>query len=224
MQTCRPEAVARGANVSMIEVSWWLFLGASLAIILAPGQDMVLVMSRGIGQGSSAGATTAAGVSTGLLGHTVLASFGLGALLSASEPAFTALKFAGAAYLVYLGARALSSGAKSLKFKTSAALSRRRLFVEGALSNLSNPKVALFYFAFLPQFVSPAARAPTAAIFVLGVTFSLMTFLIKGPVGLFAGILSAWFRAHPDALAWMHRLSGLALVGLGPRLAFEQRG
>ncbi|HSM19246.1 MAG TPA: LysE family translocator [Hyphomicrobiales bacterium] len=207
----------------MIEVSWWLFLLASLAVILAPGQDMVLVMSRGLGQGSSAGVVTAAGVSTGLLGHTILATFGLGALLMASELAFTVLKLIGAAYLIYLGARLILSGAKRLDLKAAAPLSRRRLFSEGTLSNLSNPKVTLFYFAFLPQFVSKSAAAPTLSIFVLGVAFSLLTFLIKGPVGFFAGSLSDWFRAHPGALAWMHRSSGLVLVGFGLLLAFEQR-
>lgn len=207
----------------MIEVSWWLFLLASLAVILAPGQDMVLVMSRGLGQGSSAGMVTAAGVSTGLLGHTILATFGLGALLMASELAFTVLELIGAAYLIYLGARLILSGARRLDLKAAAPLSRRRLFSEGTLSNLSNPKVTLFYFAFLPQFVSKSAAAPTLSIFVLGVAFSLLTFLIKGPVGFFAGSLSDWFRAHPGALAWMHRSSGLVLVGFGLMLAFEQR-
>lgn len=207
----------------MIEVSWWLFLGASLAIIVAPGQDMVLVMSRGMGQGSSAGVVTAAGVSTGLLGHTVLAAFGLGALLTASELAFTALKFVGAAYLAYLGARLVLSGATRLDISAEAPSSRRRLFLEGTFSNLSNPKVTLFYFAFLPQFVAKSAGSPTATIFLLGVLFSALTFLIKGPVGFFAGILADWFRAHPGSLTWMYRSSGLVLLGFGLRLALEQR-
>ena len=120
----------------MLEISWLLFLGASLAVIVAPGQDLILVMSRGIGRGSAAGVATAAGVSTGLLGHTAIASLGLGALLTASEVAFTALKFVGAAYLAYLGIRLLLSGNPTLGAAASAGTSNRRLFVEGALSTI----------------------------------------------------------------------------------------
>ena len=98
-----------------------------------------------------------------------------------------------------------------------------RLFVDGALSNVSNPKIAVFYFAFLPQFVSPGAAHPTLAVFVLGLLFAALTFLVKGPVGLGAGLLSGWLRTRPKVLAWIYRSSGAVLVGLGLRLALERR-
>jgi threonine/homoserine/homoserine lactone efflux protein len=202
------------------EIYWLLFVGASLAVIISPGQDMILVMSRGIGQGPMAGVSTALGVSTGLLGHTVLATLGLGALLMASELAFTVLKFVGVAYLLYLGGRLVLSGEKRLDLQVNSSRTRSRLFLEGAFSNLSNPKITLFYFAFLPQFFPPTSQQPTFSIFVLGVTFALMTFVIKGPVGFFAGSLSGWFRSHPRVLGWMFRISGFALIALGVRLAF----
>lgn len=207
----------------MFEISWTLFLAASLVVIIAPGQDMVLVMSRGMGQGASAGIATGAGVSTGLLGHTLLAALGLGALLTASELAFSILKYLGAAYLFYLGLRLILTGGGTLGTATARQSSLPRLFVEGALSNLSNPKIAIFYFAFLPQFVPATVPNPTITILALGTVFAALTFLIKVPVGYFAGTLSAWFRAHPKALSWVYRSSGLVLLGLGLRLAFEER-
>jgi threonine/homoserine/homoserine lactone efflux protein len=191
-------------------------------VIVTPGQDMLLVMSRSIGQGPRAGIVTAAGVSVGLIGHTLLATLGFGALLHASELLFQALKLVGAAYLVYLGLRLLRTAATRHHVQTVAKRSLPRLFVEGALSNLSNPKIALFYFAFLPQFVPASAAQPTLSLLILGIAFAALTFLIKGPIGYGAGALSGWLRAHPGALAWINRTSGAVLIGLGVRLAFEE--
>jgi len=210
-------------ELTMHDVSWLLFIMASLVLICTPGQDMILVMSRSIAQGASAGVATAAGVSVGLVGHTLLATLGLGAILRASESLFLALKLVGAAYLVYLGVQLLRSRAQQLAVQAGAPRSLGRLFVDGALSNVSNPKIAVFYFAFLPQFVLPGAVHPTLSVFVLGLVFAALTFLVKGPVGLGAGLLSAWMRERPAVLAWVYRGSGAVLIGLGLRLAFERR-
>ena len=207
----------------MVEASWLLFSVASLVLIVTPGQDMILVMSRSVAQGPAAGVATAAGVSIGLLGHTVLATFGLGAILRASEWLFLAFKLAGAAYLVYLGMGLLLAKGGNLALGSAAQRSLRRLFLDGALSNLSNPKIAVFYFSFLPQFVPPSAQQPTVSIFVLGVAFAMLTFLVKGPVGVFAGALSGWLRSRPGVLTWVYRASGAILVGLGVKLTFERR-
>ena len=201
-----------------------LFVVTSLVVIVTPGQDMVLVMSRSIAQGSAAGIATAAGVSTGLLGHTLLAGLGLGSILLASETLFVVLKLVGAAYLVYLGVRLLRTKPATLELSGGEAAPLRRLWVQGALSNLSNPKIAIFYFAFLPQFVAPDTAHPTALLLMLGAAFAVLTFLVKGPVGWFAGALSAWLRERPRVLVGMHRTSGAVLVALGVRLAFERRG
>ena len=166
---------------------------------------------------------TAGGVSVGLVGHTVLATLGLGAILRTSEWLFIALKFVGAAYLIYLGYGLLRTRQSNLPIGGQAARSLGRLFVDGAVSNLSNPKIAIFYFAFLPQFVSPSAQYPTLTVFALGLIFAGLTFLVKAPVGIFAGKLSAWLRARPSVLTWVFRSSGTILVALGVRLAFERR-
>ncbi|MEQ1807461.1 MAG: LysE family translocator [Burkholderiaceae bacterium] len=205
----------------MSEVTW-IFILASLLLIVTPGQDMVLVMSRSIAQGAAAGVVTAAGVSVGLVGHTVLATLGLGAILRTSQWLFVALKLVGAAYLVYLGVGLLRTRAAELVVPTSTARSLARLFFDGALSNLSNPKIAVFYFAFLPQFVSPGAAHPALSVFVLGLVFAGLTFVVKGPVGYFAGLLSGWLRARPNAVLWLYRCSGAVLIALGVKLAFER--
>ena len=208
----------------MPEVSWLLFIVASLVLIVTPGQDMILVMSRSIAQGPAAGVATAAGVSVGLVGHTLLATLGLGAILRTSETLFLLLKLVGAAYLVYLGVQLLRIRQHQLAVSAGAPRSLARLFLDGALSNVSNPKIAIFYFAFLPQFVLPGAAHPTLSVFVLGLVFAALTFVVKGPVGLGAGLLSTWLRQRPAVLAWVFRSSGAVLVGLGLRLAFERRG
>ena len=207
----------------MIDAHWPLFLAASVVVIATPGQDMLLVMSKSLAQGVRAGVTTAAGVSLGLVGHTLLATIGLGALLRASEWLFVALKLVGAAYLIYLGIGLLRTRQGNLPIGAQAPRTLGRLFVDGAVSNLSNPKIAIFYFAFLPQFVSPSAQFPTLAVFVLGLAFAGLTFLVKAPVGIFAGRLSAWLRSRPGVLTWVFRSSGAILVALGVRLAFERR-
>lgn len=207
----------------MLEVTWLLFIIASLVLIVTSGQDMILVMSRSIAQGPAAGVATAAGVSVGLVGHTLLATLGLGAILRTSEWLFLALKLVGAAYLVYLGVQLLRTKKHDLAVSADVARSLWRLFFDGALSNVSNPKIAVFYFAFLPQFVLPGATHPTLAVFVLGLVFAGLTFLVKGPVGLSAGLLSSWLRSRPQVLVWLYRTSGAVLLGLGIKLAFERR-
>lgn len=206
----------------MIEASWLLFVFASLLLIATPGQDMILVMSRSVAQGAGAGVATAAGVSVGLVGHTVLATLGLGALLRTSELLFVALKLVGAAYLLYLGFGLLRTKRAALALGALSLRPVGKLFLDGAFSNLSNPKIAVFYFAFLPQFVAPTAQHPTLTIFILGFAFAVLTFVIKAPVGFFAGALSGWLRSRPGVLSWVYRSSGAILVALGVKLAFER--
>ena len=200
-----------------------MFIIASLVLIITPGQDMILVMSRSISQGAKAGVATAAGVSTGLLGHTLLAALGLGALLRASEIMFMAVKLVGAAYLIYLGVLHFRQKGLNIDVQTMLAIPLKKLYFQGALSNLSNPKIAIFYFAYLPQFVPADTANPTSRLLLLGTVFAILTFMIKGPVGFTAGILSNWLRSRPAVSIWINRISGGVLVALGLRLAFDRR-
>lgn len=207
----------------MIEVNWLLFAVASVAIIVTPGQDMVLVMSRSISQGAAAGVATAAGVSSGLLLHTVLATLGVGAIVQTSQALYLFMKVAGAAYLVYLGISLLRVKTADILAQEAGRRSNWKLYCDGAFSNVANPKIAIFYFAFLPQFVMAGASNPTASIFVLGASFSLLTFFIKGPVGYFSGQLSQWFLSEPKYLLTVYRISGITLIGLGLKLVLEKQ-
>jgi threonine/homoserine/homoserine lactone efflux protein len=200
-----------------------VFFITSIILIITPGQDMILVMSRSISQGWKAGVSTAAGVSVGLLGHTILATLGLGALLRTSEVLFTAMKLIGGAYLFYLGIKLIRNGHSGLNINNLPSASLRKMFFQGILSNISNPKIAIFYFAYLPQFIPSSAENPTTLLFVLGSAFALLTFFIKGPIGYGAGILSGWLRSRPSVIGWVNRSSGMVLIGLGLRLALERR-
>ena len=204
----------------MLEVPIFVFLVTSLVLILTPGQDMILVMSRSVAQGPKAGVMTAAGISTGLLGHTLLAGLGLGAVLHTSQHLFFVLKIVGAVYLIYLGVNTFRASLISVDSMEQGTTSIRTLYLQGAVSNITNPKIAIFYFAFLPQFVSPGAEHPTYDLLILGALFALLTFIVKGPIGFAAGALSSWLRARPAIQSGLNRISGMVLVGLGVRLAF----
>lgn len=207
----------------MIDGNWLLFIVASVAIIVTPGQDMVLVMSRSIAQGAKAGVATAAGVSSGLLLHTILATLGVGAVVQTSQALYLFMKIAGAMYLVYLGVSLLQVKSSDILAQESGKRSNWKLYCDGAFSNIANPKIAIFYFAFLPQFVTSGAGSPTASIFALGTSFALLTFFIKGPVGYFSGQLSEWFLRKPKYLISVYRTSGIVLIGLGLKLVLEKQ-
>ncbi len=200
-----------------------LFIISSLAIILTPGQDMLLVVSRGVSQGSKMGVVASAGVSVGLLGHSLLAAFGLGAFLMASETAFSLIKYIGAAYLVYLGVQLILSKPDTLQLKPSGSASLKQSFIAGAFSNIANPKITIFYFAYLPQFVSADIANPTYYLLALGVGFALLTFVVKAPIGYLSGRFSTYLQQKVNILKWFNRTSGTVLMGLGVKLAFESK-
>lgn len=183
---------------------------------------MVLVMSRSIAFGVKAGLLTAIGICTGLLGHTVLAALGVGLLISTSALLFTAFKLLGAGYLIYLGVKVFNSPPLELSETQQHEKSSWTLLLQGAVSNLANPKIAVFFFAFLPQFISHEVDRPTQALLLLGGLFSVLTIVIKGPIAYLAGKLSDWLRRQPRFQIWLNRVSGTVLVGLGLRLITEE--
>jgi threonine/homoserine/homoserine lactone efflux protein len=202
----------------------WLYVAASLALIVTPGQDMIYVMTRSLAQGRFAGLCSAVGVCIGILVHTALAAFGVGAILQSSEGLFLVLKLAGAAYLVYLGLRMVLTRAAPIAAGTDAVrLSPLSLVWQGVLSNVTNPKIVLFFFAFLPQFVDPASAHPTRDLVFLGVLYALLALPVKGAVGLAAGSLSERVLKRPAMMVGINRFSGTVLVLLGLRLAATER-
>ena len=201
-----------------------LYIAASLALIATPGQDMLYVITRSLAQGRFAGVCSAIGVCLGILVHTALAALGVGAILMASEALFVVLKLVGAAYLVYLGIR-LILGRDGARLAGAAPTRHSALSLvwQGMLSNVTNPKIVLFFFAFLPQFVDPASVHPTRDLVFLGVLYAAMALPVKAGVGLAAGTLSKRALQSPRALTWINRVSGGVLVLLGLRLATTQR-
>ena len=201
-----------------------LYVAASLALIATPGQDMMYVISRSLAQGRVAGVASAGGVCLGILVHTALAALGLAALLQASPALFAALRLGGAAYLAWLGLRMLFAPSReALPGRSAARASLGSLVRQGMASNVMNPKIIVFFVAFLPQFVDPASAHPTRDLAFLGSLYAAMAFPVKSAVGLAAGTLSERLRRTPAALAWMQRASGAILVVLGARLAFAGR-
>lgn len=197
---------------------------ASLALIATPGQDMLYVITRSLAQGRFAGLCSAVGVCIGILVHTAFAALGVGAIMAASEALFLGLKLVGAAYLVYLGIRLLLTRAAAGAASGAAPpLSPLQLVWQGVLSNVTNPKIVLFFFAFLPQFVDPASVHPTRDLIFLGVLYAVMALPVKVAVALAAGGLSERVLRRPGTLLWVNRASGAVLVGLGLRLASAQR-
>ncbi len=199
-----------------------LFMLASAALIATPGPDMLLMMVRSLGGGPRDGVLVTAGLIGGVVFHTVLVAFGLAALFAASALAFNAVKWAGAAYLVWLGLQALRAPLLPLQVQAQTQrFGALELLRQGFLSNALNPKVALFFFTFLPQFAD-GRQAPVAAqILLLGGVFAAMGFATYGVasfvVGRARGLLAAGARRA------LTRLSGGLMIALGVRLAVAER-
>lgn len=203
------------------------FLAAAALITLAPGPDNLSVLSLGLSRGRRAGIGFGLGCAAGCFTHTLWATLGVTALIAASETAFTLLKLAGAAYLVWLGVGALRSPGTTLEAEAGgqpAAQAMRPYLVRGFVANAINPKVALFFLAFLPQFVDPGRGSAAAQTALLGTLFAAQTVLIFGAIGWYAGTLGGWLRGRPAVGRWLDRATGLLFIGLGIRLALAERG
>ena len=200
-----------------------LFLFASVALIVAPGQDMIYVITRGIAQGKVAGIVSALGVSSGIIIHTLFAALGLSVILQSSSFAFSAIKYAGAAYLIYLGIRTLISREEFSLRIGRREISRTVLFWQGFISKVFNPKVALFFLAFLPQFVTPNAGSPALQMIILGLVFTLMGAIWLSCVGYFSGGMGRWIGQSTTTLGLLRWLTSSVLIGLGVRLVLPER-
>lgn len=200
-----------------------LFVAAGLLLNITPGPDTLYIAGRSTAQGWRAGAAAALGVGAGCLIHTTAAAIGLSALLAASTEAFTVVKIVGAAYLAYVGmGLMLSSGAAraGAEPRRQPPLGLRKAFVQGCLTNALNPKVALFFLAFLPQFVNPDASSKALAFLLLGAIFNLTGTAWNLGVAVFTARLAQGFRRRDRWLAWFNRCVGAVFVYIGVRLVF----
>jgi threonine/homoserine/homoserine lactone efflux protein len=199
-----------------------LFLAAGLALNITPGPDMLYVAARGASEGRSAGIVSALGIGAGTLVHITLVAAGLAAVLSAVPVAYVALRLGGAAYLIYLGVRALLARPTTSSAPLPPA-SLRAIFRQGVITNVLNPKVALFFLAFLPQFLDPARGNPVVQVIALGLLFDVTGTLVNLAVAIGSSRAAERLRTPTRAGTILQRVTGGIFVGLGVRLAFGIR-
>lgn len=201
-----------------------LFVGVAWALIIMPGPDMLYVITRGVTQGRRAGMLSALGVICGILVHTTAAAFGLTLLLQTSAFAFLIVKTLGAIYLIYLGVKAWRDKS-TFSVQTSApSLSFQRVFWQGVLSNVLNPKVAIFFLAFLPQFVDKGSGNVPFQMVMLGLTFACFGLCFLLAIGYSSGKIGSLLTRRPQYAQFLQRLASGILIGLGIRLALTERG
>ncbi len=191
-----------------------LFILSSLLILVIPGPAVLYIITRSISQGRAAGIVSVLGINLAALSYTVAAAFGLSAILLTSVLAFNIVKYAGAAYLIYLGIQQLLSKPKleTLHIQPDSLL---KIFGQGYMVNLLNPKMAFFTFAFLPQFVDPSQGSTILQILLLGSLFALMAILSDGTYALLASWLRPWFQRNTQFLKKQKYVTGTVYIGLG---------
>jgi threonine/homoserine/homoserine lactone efflux protein len=199
-----------------------LFMAAGLALNVTPGPDMLYVAARSSSEGRSAGIVSSLGIATGTLFHITAVALGLSALLTAVPVAYTVVRIGGAIYLMYLGVRALASHAPS-DARVIARAPLATIFRQGVITNVLNPKVALFFLAFLPQFVDPARGNPAVQIVVLGLIFDTSGTIVNTAVALGASSAAGRLRTGSRSGELLRKLTGVIFIGLGARIAFAAR-
>jgi threonine/homoserine/homoserine lactone efflux protein len=199
---------------------YWLFIATAVLLIITPGQDTFFILGRSLSGGRVAGIAAALGVSAGSVVHTLLAALGLSALLTTSPHAFVVVKLAGAAYLVFIGIRAILSRSQGhAGAPRGAADGYWPAFRQGVLTNLLNPKVALFFLALLPQFIEAASTRKVAAFMALGLSFVALGVAWCVLLAITAASLRAVFLRRPAMTQVLDKLAGAMFIGLGLKLA-----
>jgi threonine/homoserine/homoserine lactone efflux protein len=217
-----PDHVSGGHTARMPTGSTLLlFAGSSVALLVVPGPAVIYIVTRSLDQGRTAGILSMVGIETGTLSYALAAAAGLTGLIAASGAAFSVLKYAGAAYLLYLGARKLLIREQSQEVLPSA---RSGLVFRGLIVQLLNPKVAIFFLAFLPQFVDTSRGQIAVQILVLGIVFTLLAVLSDGAYVLLAGAVGGWLRTNRRVRRRLSQLSGVVYIGLGVGAALSGTG
>jgi threonine/homoserine/homoserine lactone efflux protein len=201
-----------------------VFFSAALVLLMIPGPAVFYIVGRSIGHGRSAGLVSALGIAVGSLVHTAAAAVGLSALLMSSALAFSAVKYLGAAYLIYLGIQKIRRDETFAPEGDAPRVKLSRIFAQGIVVNVLNPKSALFFFAFLPQFVDPARGPVAPQILFLGTLFALMGLTSDSTWALTSGTVAGLFRRNPRAMRTQRYVSGGMLISLGVATAFAGPG
>ena len=203
---------------------YWLFVATGVILNLTPGQDTLYILGSSVAYGRRIGLASALGISAGCIVHTIAAALGLSAILATSSTAFTAVKLAGAAYLIYLGIRALTARADVISpFEQASTMGAGLAFRRGVLTNVLNPKVALFFLALLPQFIDSDSPTKVSAFLALGLTFVATGTLWCLFLAVAASRIRGSFVEHPQMLTYLSRAGGALFVFLGLKLATSDR-
>ncbi len=203
-----------------------LFVVSGLLLNIMPGPDSLLIMTRSATQGWRAGSAAALGIGTGTFVHIVAAALGMSAILATSAAAFTVVKLAGAAYILYLAVGMLLSkrgDSAAAKAPAIAPLPLRRIYAQGILTNVLNPKVALFFLAFVPQFIDANAPHKAIAFLILGAIFNINGMLWCHALALFTALARTRLKLNPAVTQWLNRATGGLFVWLGVKLALAKQ-
>ena len=195
-----------------------VFFFASILLALAPGPDNIFVLTQSVIRGKLAGWVITLGLCTGLIGHTLLVSSGVAVIFKASPVAFTSLKVAGGAYLMYLAFLAFRASAAKLSPSDNGGASLFQLYRRGIIMNMTNPKVSIFFLSFLPQFANPERGPVMLQIVTLGFVFMISTLLVFGMISLFAGFLGGRLQQSPKAQNIMNRIAAIVYMALAVKL------
>ncbi|MFZ6011443.1 MAG: LysE family translocator [Bacteroidota bacterium] len=202
------------------------FIVAGIILNLTPGADTLYILGRSVSQGRKAGIYSALGISVGCLIHTMLAAFGLSMIIAQSQTAFAVVKYAGALYLFYLGIRMILSNPAMAAFELDTQTrqtSFQKIFLSGIITNVLNPKVALFFLAFLPQFVESGEANNPVPFLILGFTFITTGTLWCLMLAFFSSMLARKIRQNYFMKRWLDRLAGILFITLGVKLALQTR-
>lgn len=206
------------------DLAWFVLAGALLNV--TPGPDTLLVVTRSASQGWRAGSAAALGIGAGTFVHIFAAALGLSALLATSALAFALVKYAGAAYLLYVGVKMLLAKDEPGRAATAATLPQvgyARIFVQGFVTNALNPKVAVFFLAFVPQFIAPESPTKAAAFIVLGIIFNISNMLWCHSLAFSTALFRRQVRVRASVTRWLNRAVGALFVSFGVRLALSER-
>jgi RhtB (resistance to homoserine/threonine) family protein len=198
------------------------FIISCILLNLTPGSDTMYILGRSISQGKKAGILSALGISTGCLIHTLLAGLGLSLIIAQSALAFDVIKYLGAAYLVYLGLKMIFSKEKRLQLDGNI-VDMKKIFASGVITNVLNPKVALFFLAFLPQFVDARYAESPLPFLLLGATFTFTGTVWCLSLAFFSAMLATTMRENPSIKTWLDRVTGSLFVMLGIKLALQTK-
>lgn len=199
------------------------FLIASTLLALVPGPDNIFVLTQSVVHGKSAGIVTTFGLCTGVMVHTLAVAFGVAAIFQASAVAFSLLKYVGAAYLLYLAWKSFRAKGQVLESGETARLPLRRLYVRGIIMNVTNPKVSIFFLAFMPQFADPARGSMTLQFLQLGGLFILSALVVFISFALLAGLVGQCLTRSPKAQTVMNKVAGVVFCGLALKIATAHR-